>query len=94
MQNLIKIANDLISEMLFTKGHIICSKGYNESITVKFKAYTSEANFRNIKSFLKSCNYFDKVTYTYSEALNGKGYVYAVRKTEDTTFKQLESIQM
>lgn len=77
----LEIAKNLIKTMPFTEGHITCRKWLTtESITVEFKAYTSRSNFDNIKEYLESFNYFDKVDYTYSEALNGKGNVYAKKK--------------
>ncbi len=75
------IAQALIKEYPFVQGHITCRKWLNsESITVEFKGSTSEPNFRNITKYLKQFNYFDKVEYTFSEALNGKGNVYARKK--------------
>ena len=79
--NNIQIAESLINELPFTKGHITCRKWLKtESITVKFKGHTSRSNFDNIQKYLKSFNYFDKVTYHYSEALNGNGSVYGEKK--------------
>lgn len=77
----IQIAKALINELPFTKGHITCRKWLKtESITVKFKGHTSRSNFDNIQKYLESFNYFDKVTYHYSEALNGNGSVYGEKK--------------
>ena len=77
----IQIAKALINELPFTKGHITCRKWLKtESITVKFKGHTSRSNFDNIQKYLESFNYFDKITYHYSEALNGNGSVYGEKK--------------
>ena len=79
--NNIQIAKALINELPFTKGHITCRKWLKtESITVEFKGHTSRSNFDNIQKYLESFNYFNKVEYHYSEALNGKGNVYAKKK--------------
>lgn len=76
-----QIAQSLIKEMPFTQGHITCSKWLtSESITVEFKGSTSRSNFDNIQEFLEKINYFDEVYYHYSEALNGKGSIYARKK--------------
>ena len=76
-----QIAQSLIKEMPFTAGHITCRKWLiSESIEVEFKGSTNRKNFDNIKEFLESFNYFDKVYYHYSEALNGKGSIYARKK--------------
>ena len=77
----IQIAKDLINELPFTKGHITCRKWLKtESITVKFHSCTSISNFDNIQKYLENFNYFDKVEYHYSEALNGSGSVYGEKK--------------
>lgn len=79
--NNIQIAENLINELPFTKGHITCRKWLKtESITVKFNGHTSRNNFDNIQKYLESFNYFDKVEYHYSEALNGNGSVYGEKK--------------
>lgn len=76
------IANDLVNELPFTQGHIRVETGIMyDYLIVKFNLCTIESNFRNIKQFLESYNYFDEVSYIFSEALNGKGTLTAkIRK--------------
>lgn len=75
-----QIANDLMKELPFTKGHITVETDSNLAnyLIVKFGMCTIESNFITIKEFLESYNYFDKVDYRFSEALNGHGEVTAV----------------